>query len=77
MIQETVHHTIWKDGATFRFGDRKYHIVTHHHDTDTGRLVYLLRWYGQRQQWWHYLAWDAQELDWNESHGLIKYIANK
>lgn len=77
MTQETVQHTIWHDGATFRYGDRKYHVCTHYHDPETNEHVYLLRFWSQRHQYWHYVAWDQSTIDWNERTGLLRYIANK
>ena len=43
---------------TFRYNDRKYHLVLSFEDN--GRMYYVVKYFGRYKQWWHYevISWD-------------------
>ena len=45
---------------TFRYQDRKYHIVLSFEDN--GKLFFVVKFYGIYKQWWHYEVITEDEL---------------
>lgn len=45
---------------TFRYNDRKYHIVTSFEDN--GEIYYVVKYFGRYKQWWHYEVLSSFEL---------------
>ena len=45
---------------TFRYNDRKYHIVTSFEDN--GEIHYVVKYFGRYKQWWHYEVLSSFEL---------------
>lgn len=39
-------------GMTFHYDGHKYHFVDYHLDGDED--LYIVKYYGKREQWWHY-----------------------
>lgn len=48
-------------GQTFRYKDRKYHLVQT--IEDNGKTFYIVKFYGKYKQWWHYEVWSDFELE--------------
>ena len=56
-------HDVLPNGHTFRYNNRKYHVMFHFRDEQTDNFLYVVKYYGKHQQWWHYEVWDAFEYD--------------
>lgn len=71
-MNRTVTHNIRPIGKTFLHEGYKYHIIGHFMDHESKMFVYLTKYWGKHEQWWHYKAVTAEEYDMWLDSGLLR-----
>lgn len=61
---ERLTHDVLPLGHTFRYNGRKYHVMLWFRDEQADDFLYVMKYYGKHEQWWHYEVWSAWEYDW-------------
>jgi len=60
-----IRHEILTVGHTFKHKDRKYHVIAVLDDEKGNRegVLYVVKYYGLFEKWWHYEVWSAFDYD--------------
>lgn len=78
-MEDTHNDKLLPIGYTFEYDGYKYHVVAIVKDEHGNRdeVLYILKYYGKRKQWWHYEVWEEIVYKLREESNMLKHYERK